>query len=104
MAVSKFSHLKPEHWVHHFLEVLEQIFDALDLPEEHIELEPHLDLDGDGGLGLHPEAGPVLPGVWSHPVLELPEVARVRLVKVRPRHKGGGLHLALGHVLKNGQC
>ena len=93
------AYLKPEHWVHHFLEVLEQILDALNLPEKDVELEPHRDLDGDGGLGLHPEAGPVPPGVWPQPVLELAEVTRVRLVKVRPRHECGGLGLALGHVL-----
>ena len=84
------------------MEVLEQILDPLDLPEEHIELEPHLDLDGDGGLGLHPEAGSVFAGVWPQPVLELPEVAGVRLVKVGPRHEGWGLHFALGHILKIG--
>ena len=84
------------------MEVLKQILDAFNLPEEHIELEPHLDLDGDRGLWLHPEAGPVPLGVWPHPILELAQVAGVRLVKVRPRHEGGGLHLALSHVLKSG--
>ena len=80
-------------------QVAEQILDALDLPEEHIELEPHLDLDRDRTLWLHPEAGTVPLGVWPHPELELAQVARVRLVKMRPRHEGGGLHLALSHVL-----
>ena len=73
------AHLKPEHWVHHFLEVLEQILDALNLPEKDVELEPHRDLDGDGGLGLHPEAGLVPRCVWPEPVLELPEISSVRL-------------------------
>ena len=36
-------------------------------------------LDGDGGLGLHPEAGLVPRCVWPEPVLELPEIAGVRL-------------------------
>ena len=40
------------------------------------------------------------PGVWPHAVLELSEVAGVCLVKVRPRDEGGGLHLALSHILK----
>ena len=31
-------------------------------------------------------------------------VAGVRLEEVRPRHEGGGLHLALGHVLDREQC
>ena len=94
-----YSHLKPEYWEHHLWKVAEQILDALDLPEEHIDLEPHLDLDRDRGLWLHPEAGLVLTGVWPHPILELAQVAGVRLVKMRPRHEGGGLHLALSHVL-----
>ena len=72
-------YLKPEHGVHHFLEVLEQILYALHLPQEDVDLEPHRDLDGDGGLGLHPEAGLVPRCVWPEPVLELPEVAEVRL-------------------------
>ena len=69
------THLKPEDWVHNLLEILEEVLDALHLPEENVELESHRDIDGDGGLGLHPEAGLVPRCVRPEPVLELPEVA-----------------------------
>ena len=48
MPLMILAYLKPEHWVHHFLEVLEQILYALHLPQEDVELEPHRDLYGDG--------------------------------------------------------
>ena len=82
-----FAHLKPEHWIHHFLQVLEQVLDALHLPQEDVQLQPHLHLDWDGGLGLHPEHGVVLDRVRSHAVLELSDVALISLVEVRSRHE-----------------
>ena len=62
------THLKPEDWVHNLLEILEEVLDALDLPEEDVQLEPHLHLHGDRGLGLHPEAGLVTLGVRAEAV------------------------------------
>ena len=62
------THLKPEDWVHNLLEILEEVLDALHLPEEDVELEPHLHLHRDRGLGLHPEAGLVTLGVRAEAV------------------------------------
>ena len=38
------THLKPEDWVHNLLEILEEVLDALHLPEEDVELQPDLNL------------------------------------------------------------
>ena len=81
------------------MKILEEVVNALHFPEEDVELEPHLHLDRDGGLWLHPEGGIMLAGVGSHAVLELLEITRVSFVEVWPGHEGRGLHLALGHIL-----
>ena len=62
------THLKPEDWVHNLLEILEEVLDALHLPEEDVQLEPHLHLHRDRGLRLHPEAGLVTLGVRAEAV------------------------------------
>ena len=93
------SHLKPEDRIHNFLKILKEVVDALHLLEENVELQPHLHLDGDGGLRLHPEGGVVLAGVGPYAVLELSKITLVSLVEVWPGHKGRGLHLTLGHIL-----
>ena len=85
---NNYLYLKPKDWIHDFLEVLEQILNSLHLPEEDVQLEPHLDLHRDGGPRLHPEAGVVLFRIGHHSVLELLEIAGVGLVEVRSGHKG----------------
>ena len=64
-----------------------------------VELQPHLHLDRDGRLGLHPEGGVVSARVGSHAILELSDITLVSFVEMWPGHEGGGLHLALCHIL-----
>ena len=91
--------VKPHDREHHLLEVLEQVLHPWHALQQDVQLEPHLHLDGDRGLGFQPKGALVEIWIRVHPKLELLCIEGVRQMEMRPRHKCRRFDLALGHIL-----
>ena len=91
--------IKPHDGEHDLLQVLEQVLHARHALQQDVQLQPHLNLDGDRGLGLQPEGALVELWIRVHPVLELLCVVGVRQMEMWSRDKCRRLDFALGHVL-----
>ena len=93
--------VKPHDWEHDLLQVLEEVLHARHALQQDVQLEPHLHLNGDRGLGFQPEGTLVEIWIGVQPVLELLSIVRVCQVEVRSRHKRRRFDLALGHILNS---